>query len=207
MRLGELEVVEVAEHDDVRPVVQRQNVWRRSRARWPPAAWRCASVDAVRRLEAAEQRLVAALGVEVVGDHEQAVAVVRELAGQRLAAGVEGRVGRIDAARAGAELRASRAGDDASPAWSSRRPGRSTKLRPRSVRNRKPTRMLPPGSPPSWLLTGLIWRNSYVGPPAAWMAVDQLGEGLRWRRRCRRWSRRCCPALLRARACRALSCC
>ena len=29
-----------------------------------------------------------------------------------------------------------------------------------SVRKRKPTRMLPPGSPPSWSSTGSIWRNS-----------------------------------------------
>ena len=39
-------------------------------------------------------------------------------------------------------------------------PGRSTKASPRSVRNMKPTRMLPPGSPPSWSSTGLIWRHS-----------------------------------------------
>jgi hypothetical protein len=37
-------------------------------------------------------------------------------------------------------------------------PGRSTKLTPRSVRKRKPTRMLPPGAPPSWSSTGSIWR-------------------------------------------------
>ena len=35
---------------------------------------------------------------------------------------------------------------------------RSTNCTPRSGRNRKATRMLPPGSPPSALLTGLIWR-------------------------------------------------
>ena len=39
-------------------------------------------------------------------------------------------------------------------------PGRSTKASPRSVRNRKPTRMLPPGWPPSWSSTGSIWRNA-----------------------------------------------
>ena len=39
------------------------------------ACWcRCTSRDASRRLEAAEQRIVAALGVEVVGDHEHRLA-------------------------------------------------------------------------------------------------------------------------------------
>ena len=37
-------------------------------------------------------------------------------------------------------------------------PGRSTNERPRSVRKMKPTRMFPPGSPPSALFTGLICR-------------------------------------------------
>ena len=37
-------------------------------------------------------------------------------------------------------------------------PGRSTNETPRSARNRKPTRMLPPGSPPSWPGTGSISR-------------------------------------------------
>src|SRR5262249_59856925 len=41
-----------------------------------------------------------------VGDREEVVAVVADLAGQRLAAGVEGRVGRVDPAGAGRELRA-----------------------------------------------------------------------------------------------------
>ena len=51
-------------------------------------------------------------------------------------------------------------------------PGRSTNDSPRSVRNRKPTRMLPPGSPPSWLPgAGSIWRKSYVGPPTSWIAA------------------------------------
>ena len=35
-------------------------------------------------------------------------------------------------------------------------PARSTNDRPRSVRNRKTWRMLPPGSPPSWSFTGSI---------------------------------------------------
>jgi hypothetical protein len=30
--------------------------------------------------------------------------------------------------------------------------------------------MLPPGAPPSALFWGLIWRNSYCGPPAARIA-------------------------------------
>ena len=48
-------------------------------------------------------------------------------------------------------------------------PGRSTKATPVSVRNRNPTRMLPPGSPPSVPALGSIWRYSYVGPPASTM--------------------------------------
>ena len=39
-------------------------------------------------------------------------------------------------------------------------PGRSTNDRPRSVRNRKTWRMLPPGTPPSWSFTGSISRQS-----------------------------------------------
>ncbi len=49
-----------------------------------------------RRLVTAEQRVVAALGVPVVGDHEQRLGVEGELADQRLAAGTEGGVGRVD---------------------------------------------------------------------------------------------------------------
>ncbi len=49
-------------------------------------------------------------------------------------------------------------------------PGRSTKVT-RAGLKRKPTRMLPPGSPPSARLTGSIWRHSYCGPPAATMAA------------------------------------
>ncbi len=64
--------------------------------------------DADRRLEAAEQRVVAALGVEVVGDDEHRLALPRELAGERLAAVGERRVGRVDAARAERQLRAAR---------------------------------------------------------------------------------------------------
>src|SRR5205823_11455719 len=58
------------------------------------------------RLGLAEERVVAALGVEVVADDEEGAAVEGELAGQRLAAVVEGRVGRIDPAGAVGELRA-----------------------------------------------------------------------------------------------------
>src|SRR5207253_8828188 len=46
-------------------------------------------------------------------------------------------------------------------------PDRSTKERPRSVRNREICRMFPAGAPPSGSLTGLIWRYSYVGATAA----------------------------------------
>ena len=171
-RRGELEVVQVAE---------RRPRWRSDR-RQDSSTKSCTIVACCaldlgaqhRRLKAAEQRLVAALRVEVVGDHEQRLAVEGELAGQRLAAG-EGRVGRGDAARAERQL--------GPPAPSTTRdrgrrvpPGRSTNARPRSVRNRKPTRMLPPGSPPSWSLTGSIWRNWYVGPPAASMAAISMSS-------------------------------
>ena len=53
-----------------------------------------------RRLEAAEERLVAALRVEVVADHEERLAVEGELGGERLAARESGGVRRGDAARA-----------------------------------------------------------------------------------------------------------
>src|SRR4029079_4239466 len=50
-------------------------------------------------------------------------------------------------------------------------PGRSTNDSPRSVRNRNPWRMLPPGAPPSWSPSaGSICRYWYVGPPAALIA-------------------------------------
>ena len=49
-------------------------------------------------------------------------------------------------------------------------PGRSTNATPRSVRNMNATRMFPPGSPPSWSFTGLIWRqsNTSVRRPSEW---------------------------------------
>src|SRR5262249_40951961 len=52
-----------------------------------------------RRLEVAKQGVIAALRVEVVSDDEEMAAVEHELSSQRLAARVECRVGRIDAAR------------------------------------------------------------------------------------------------------------
>ncbi len=60
--------------------------------------------DTRRRLEVPEQRIVATLRVEVVGDHKQVVAVEQELARQWLAAGVERRVGRINTTRAVLQL-------------------------------------------------------------------------------------------------------
>ena len=68
--------------------------------------------DSRRRLEAAHQRVVAALRVEVVGDHEQVVAVEHELGGQRLAARIPRAVAGVDAARAVQELRAGAGADD-----------------------------------------------------------------------------------------------
>ena len=53
-------------------------------------------------------------------------------------------------------------------------PGRSTNDSPRSVRNRKTLRMLPPGCPPSWSFTGSIERDWYAGPPAAVIAATSL---------------------------------
>src|SRR4051812_40869458 len=57
---------------------------------------------------------------------------------------------------------------------------RLTEESPRSTKdtraglNRYTTRMLPPGWPPSWSLTGSISRQSYFGPPAATIAVVSL---------------------------------
>ena len=58
-----------------------------------------------RRLPAPEQRVVAALGGEVVGDHEDRLAAEGELARQRLAAGCPRRVGRVDPAGGGGQVR------------------------------------------------------------------------------------------------------
>ena len=111
-RVGELEVVDVAEHDDVGGAVDGEDrvheVVDDLRLLVPLHL-----ADPRRRLEATEQRIVAALGVEVVGDHEHGLAAVGELAGQRLAAGVPRGVGRIDPTGAERQLRAGRAGDDA----------------------------------------------------------------------------------------------
>ncbi len=75
-------------------------------------SWACAlrwvSVAADRRLDATEQRVVTALGVPVVGDREQPLAVVGELGRQRLAAVVEGRVGGLDPTGADRQARAAR---------------------------------------------------------------------------------------------------
>jgi hypothetical protein len=89
----------------------------------------------------------------VVRDHEQRPAGVGELARERLAAVRERRVRRVDPPRAVLEVPVDDAFGVVEPA-----PGRSTKASPRSVRKRKTTRMLPPGSPPSWSFTGSIWR-------------------------------------------------
>src|ERR1700722_18926465 len=52
-------------------------------------------------------------------------------------------------------------------------PGIASKLRPTSVRYMVTWRMLPPGWPPSWSLTGAISVHAYVGPPAATMAATR----------------------------------
>lgn len=57
-----------------------------------------------RRLEAAKERIVAALGIEVIGDEKQLLAIEGKLACQRLAAVVEGRVSRVDPARTEGKL-------------------------------------------------------------------------------------------------------
>src|SRR5256712_11388660 len=58
------------------------------------------------------ERLVAALGIEVVGDHEQVMSVEEKLPGERLTAAVPGGIGRVDPAGARRELRAVGAVDD-----------------------------------------------------------------------------------------------
>jgi hypothetical protein len=69
-----------------------------------PARWTCSLLDfrhERRRLEVAEQRLVAALRVPVVGDDEQVVPVEAELAGEWLAARAERATRRVDPAHLG----------------------------------------------------------------------------------------------------------
>ena len=58
-------------------------------------------------------------------------------------------------------------------AWPSP-PGRSTKPSPRSVRNRKTWRMLPPGCAAVRAVAGSILRAEYAGPPAAVIAATSL---------------------------------
>ena len=87
-----------------------------------------------------------------------------ELAGQRLAAVVQAAFdGSIRPGLSVQLRRRSSAVHDGGRPSSTSPPGRSTKEARASVRKRKPTRMLPPGSPPSWLFTGSIWRNWYAG--------------------------------------------
>ena len=111
-----------------------------------------------RRLEPRRQRLVAALGVEVVGDDEQLlVAVEQELADERLAADGPGAlVGSIRPGETTADLVAvgrarttvTRGVGVAARAVDERRRGR--------VEQEHLTRMLPPGWPPSVSSTGSI---------------------------------------------------
>src|SRR3990170_7297117 len=83
-RVRELEVVEVSQHDHVRPRVGRQefvdegphHVRLRAALRLREARW---------WLEAAEQRVVAALRLPMVGDDEQFPATGPELARERVA--------------------------------------------------------------------------------------------------------------------------
>jgi hypothetical protein len=91
--VGELEVVEISEHDDGGARIDGQDLPHEvgHDLRLLPAL---GLARAWRRLEAAEQRLIAALGVEVIGDDEERAAVPAQLAHQRLTAVGEGRVER-----------------------------------------------------------------------------------------------------------------
>ncbi len=110
-RRRELEVVEVAQNDDLGIRIDGED-------RVGEVVDDLGLLEALglagqrRRLEAAEEGLVAALGVEVVGHREEVVAVEGELANERLAARVEGGVGRIDPARAEGQLRLAAVVDD-----------------------------------------------------------------------------------------------
>jgi hypothetical protein len=83
-RGAELEVVEVAEHDDVGLAVDAQDP-RDEVMDDLGLARPLHGRGLVRELEAAVGVLVAALGVEVLGDHEDGGAPEPELAGERLA--------------------------------------------------------------------------------------------------------------------------
>jgi hypothetical protein len=97
--LRELEVVQVAEDDHVRrrvcSVDLRDEVRDQVRLLVP-----LGRRDLRGRLEAAAERVVAPLRVEVVGNHEQLMAAVGELGRQRLARRVPAFVAGSDATRA-----------------------------------------------------------------------------------------------------------
>ena len=130
-----------------------------------------------RRLEPAHQRVVAALGVEVVADHEDLPSAEAELADQRLAGVVPGRVRRVDQARATGSaapcrapsvtpIRAGRAaagpvdeGQAAVGAEQERDPDVAARLAAVGVVDRVDLAVL-----------------STCGPPAAWIAATSLSR-------------------------------
>ena len=131
-----------------------------------PSAHRdCELREADGRLEAAEQRLVVALRAEVVGDDEHGLAAPAELAGERLARAVE-RVapprsasrtarGSTSAARAAAGVESAPRGGRTTSVSVVVEVARAGAVDEREARDRSgtgsPTRMLPPGAPPSAL--------------------------------------------------------
>ena len=95
-RAGELEVVQVSGHDHIGVRVDGQHALHESSHRLRLSQPLNGRIEH-RRLARTKQRLVAPLAVEVVGHHDDLLSVHRELRHQRLAAAVEGGVGRVDA--------------------------------------------------------------------------------------------------------------
>ena len=160
-----------------------------------------------RRLEAAEQRVVAALGVEVVGDHEERAGRGR---GTRPPAACgwcrrprwSGRSG-PGCRRAAVPAPA----DDRGRRWSRSPPGRSTKREAPVGAEQEPHADVAAGLAAVLVVhrvdLAVVVRRARRRP----MAPISVVEGERRRRRCRRRSGRCCPGSPRAPRCPATAGC
>jgi hypothetical protein len=100
---GKGEVVEIAQDDDLCIRIQSQNTVHEVVHDLRLLSTLHLGTER-RRLEPAEKRIVSAFRVEVIPDDKQLLAAKGKLTRERFAAGVEGSVSRIDAARTKGEL-------------------------------------------------------------------------------------------------------